>query len=476
MKSNKIVLIIIAIVLVIGIAGGLLAYSIYGKDDSRTASADLTAIYVYMGGNYYLGSTAYVAESTDTTDTFSFYSVSDYAEGDIDYISSSDINVATVSGTNITIITTGVFTLTYVTNVTETNTVAETLNQEYQVVEGVNVADYEHLFYGVEQNLPVVIHNNIALLDPRAVEYAIPHDGEEEALELDASLFGNGYRLDCSRILNLSESSNENPIKVTSNDVVIQDVHFTGIVMEEGQGLDVLETSGRIVKVHKEEDGERLTGIKILHCAMENAHILISIKASDIQIKGCILKNASDSCVSICTTMEGTSNIDVENCAMANSVVSCMTFWNAEDITDPANFIILNISGFLDLYNWKSLANAKIVPGTESVAPLVNPIIKKEMEKEENEDYFYEYDDTNYIHCGIIVISSKIGGHGNHPTMNGFEEVGFEERTYPLPSIATRFLTTCVLYGYNQEVNIMPDEQFGDNEDLYIELLNGRED
>lgn len=159
---------------------------------------------------------------------------------------------------------------------------------------------------------------------------------------------------------------------------------------------------------------------------------------------------------------------------MANSVVSCITFWCMDEITNPDNFVTITFEGFFDCYNWKDTDNARIMPRTEPVEPLVKKIITSNMKKPIYQDYYYQYKQASYVHLAMMIIATP-PSQGNYPEINGLDAIGYQVREFPLPAAAKSLIKTLNVCGYVDNPSISPDESLGDNPKLYQELRYGRD-
>ena len=196
-------------------------------------------------------------------------------------------------------------------------------------------------------------------------------------------------------------------------------------------------------------------------------------------MEGCIVRNASDSTISIETNANGGSKIVMKNNVIANSLTAGIVLWGytsvgkKNDYANPAKFVDLTIEGFLDIYNWKDSENAAIMPATESLADTVNGMVAKEINKDEYDHFFYHKNGKKYVHLGMIVLATT-GLKENKAKINNMDKVDFVTREFPLPKVAEAFCHTCKVIGYENKIGIEPDATIGDNPKIYEELRYGR--
>ena len=466
LSKKKIILICISIVLVATmIPLSIWLINVYKNDGLYSPPIDEENLQVFMDNDYYLGNLSY-SDGITTTSTFSLIDVLGFSAEDEIIINSLNTNIATINASNneITVLSIGDLNLE-INNVT----LGTETEKKIFVIDGINISNFEDFFYAVEQKENIVLHRNINLLNPEEENYAL-EPTNEDYFDLYASLYGNGFEIDCSLILT---DTDDYAFAVKTDNLTIRDTHFFGKKLTAENNIDELDDVGVIISVNGELD-LHIVGTLMENCIIENAHKIVTINYTDITIRGCIIRNAADSCLSIQTNNDGTSNVNIENCAMSNAIVSCMTFWCMDELESDSNFITLNITGFLDIYNWRDIENSKIVPNTESLAGLVNPLIQKWMKEPQYASYYYNYNGKQYIHSAILIISTP-PSKGNSPTINGLSEIGYTKRDFPFPEAAKSFIKTCNICGYIENPPILPDGKMSDNANLYRELRDGRE-
>lgn len=380
--------------------------------------------------------------------------------------SSSNSEIASVEGNVLTVNKIGGFTL-------QMNANGKNSKFPARVVNGVNVFTFEDLYNAVIlKDIPIqqaAIKTYKATSQPN--NFAKP--AKTDQLDIYTSFYGNAYMIDASK------SNTEFfavLFNVKANQVFFYDAYLRGAVPPtEEVELGYYQVGGTLVSFDSTTDN-RVSG-GLLHCVLENGHKVFLVNAADVEVKGSIIRNASDACISIQTNNEGTSNITLENNVLMDAAVAGIVMWCMQNDMIPANYVNLTIKGFLDIYNWKDIEKAKLIPDAEgALADLFNPQIVNEMKKDKYNDYFYitEVDGVKvkYIHSGIIVIAT--GNSKNLPNIKGYEEINFEKRNFPIPSFAEIILKSCDVYGYNKNPNIIPGKKINDNPKIFDELIKGR--
>ncbi|GEM_PF-4677645 len=457
-KAKKVTIAVLTIIFALFLVGGYFSL-VYLKD--RSSAIDENNLQVFMDGDFYLGNQAYT-QGVEKSNTFNLKSVLGYPEQQTVAFESVNNDIATIAGDMITIKATGELNI----KITEKENMIE---KTIFVIEGINIFTFEQLFYAIEQEQTVVLQANIDLQDPTKKEYVLqPSNGN--VFFLKADFYGNGYDIVCAQVL---DGPYDVAFRIKADNLLIKDTHFYGVRPKEDTKLEDLEQSGAILAAESDFN-TYVTGTTLKNCIFENAHRCIFICSTEITIDGCIIRNASDSTISVYTNNYAPSNITIKNCVMANSVVSCITFWCMDNITNTNNFVTVNFEGFFDCYNWKDVDNARIMPRTEPLEPFVKNIITTNMKKPIYQDYYYQYNESSYIHLAIMIIATP-PSKGNYPNINGLELQGYEKRDFPLPSAAKSLIKTLNIYGYVDNPPIKPDGKISDNPKLYQELRSGRQ-
>lgn len=302
-------------------------------------------------------------------------------------------------------------------------------------------------------------------------------------------------------------------IEPTENNakVVFQDVHVTGNDLSnaeggnlfgltaeaiEERGVKLFSGYGSMLNV-KGDDKAKANAI-IKHCVFENGGKVVHIQSSNVDMEGCIVRNAADTAVSIKTESNYKSVINMKNNVIANSLTGGILFYcmdknlTNENAADSWN--TLNIEGFLDIYNWKEEKGLSFLPETEgeSLANIANGIVNSEIPKESYDDLKAQVGDKKYIHFAIIKIRTCDFGQGksyevkkNGSNVNGIENIGYtdskangQDNGFPIPDAASVVMLDIDVWGYygNDKGAVGPTDNFDkiDFNKLYKELVEGR--
>lgn len=328
---------------------------------------------------------------------------------------------------------------------------------ECKVISGVNVTNLQQLLKAV---------NDDKIVTAQQKDIAIPITN---SLKLTTDYYGNGYKL--IRVNN-EDGGNyyyNRLFDISGISVAIRDAHLIGKKIEPNETFTLGEFGiGGILIGFDSADGIRGGGI-VENCILENAQRLIFLNQSDVNIKGCFMRNAADACVSVETSTGKGCNLTMENNVVMDASVAGILFWSSNKNADKDNFANLTVKGFLDIYNWKGMDSAQIVPNSEGIASTVNPIIASALNGNQYDSYMYFIGEKKYIHCGIVAIS--MSGQ-NSPVIKGMES-GYVNRTFPLPSLAKPFIQTCRVIGYDKDPRILP-EKTPDFTTIFADLREGR--
>lgn len=260
----------------------------------------------------------------------------------------------------------------------------------------------------------------------------------------------------------------------------------------EKRGVKIYSNYGELFLVEgamSDDKGRHTAKVKLEHCIFENGHKLVHIAvAGDVDIEGCIVRNASDTAISIGTNPRRKSVINLKNNVVANSytgaiLIYCANNWDGS-YEVPNTWNELNVSGFLDIYNWKNHKGLSFLPETEAGAQIANQIASSVIPSDEYDDLKAKVGKNKYIHFAIIKIATA--APENKSTINGFESVGFTTvdkasngklTAFPIPSIASALINELNVWGYygNDKGDVAPTAKITDNTKLFYELINGRD-
>lgn len=383
-----------------------------------------------------------------------------FGVGDVDLTKAFPEKTVTVSGTNaavngntLTLSAVGDFTLTF-----------DSKDYQATVLEGAkNVATFAEFTAAQKAGEVVCVQSDITDIKAEDVQLT-DYDANNYDVGLKADLYGNGHYICAYEIAKQHVSM----LDVRANDVTIRDLHISGYHAEAGEKLplDTFEDIGG------ENKGcgalVNITGpysATVDHCIIENGHKVVFVREGTLNLKNSLVRNASDTLVSIETSSCDGATVNLENNILASAVVAGVCMWGWTNVSNDDGYITLNIKGFLDIYNWKEGSTAKLMPGTESLANAVNPLVAKEFDKEQYQEYFYKAGGNRFIHVGMVKLcTSKL--KANKATINGDKEVKFERREFPLPGIAKIACNECQVIGYGNsksDVDIEPYDLLKDS-------------
>lgn len=338
---------------------------------------------------------------------------------------------------------------------------------DFEIVSGVNVFNFNDLVDVVQTKQAVILQSDIETAKITTVPSANEESIRDNTLYLYNNLYGNAFKINGTGFLKDENGGVWDALfSVKGKDILIKNVHILGIEIELSEGEDIVlddyADGGSLIKFSADNKEDFPSG-SIENCILEKAHKIVLIHASDVTLKGNIIRDAGDACVSIETSNVRTSNVNMTDNVLIHPQVAGIVFWLWEkNPIKVENYVTLNISGILDIYNWKNEKTAALMPASETYAALVNPIIKKTLAGTEYDDELIMQNGHKWIHIGIVVIST--GGSENLPTINGVSQVTFAKRKFPLPKllqgIVGKILKTTDLYGYQTIERINPEADF----------------
>lgn len=405
----------ILIVLMVVVVVGALVFTLAACNKGMVA--DYTAISIDMGNEYYIGTEGSVDLKKVFPNASSFS-----ATGNI-----------SVSGSTATASRAGIGTLT-----------VDGTEKSVTVVDGVNVTDFAGMKAAFESNKDVVIQT-----------ISIDLDASATTLHFKNSIYGNGCKINANALVGNKEGSHF--LMAEGKDMLIRDLHVSGRNMEEEDNLRVLEGYG-ILLAFEGTVKEAVTA-SLEHCIFENGHKILHFQASEVDVVDTVVRNASDSTYSIRTADNLGSEINFSGTNfISGSITAGITVYGYENI-NPSNgsafdYNVINIEGNLAMYTWREISSITLMPGTESAAGLVNPLITSNLKKKEYEQFMYVNDGEKYIHFAILFLSTNSSNECKH-TLTGYENINFEKREFPMPSIASKFMNTCDVFGYTTADDIV---------------------
>lgn len=412
----------------------------------------------------------------------------------------------------------------------QNSTESKEISRQVKVVDGgVNVSDWKTLSSAIKE--AQVVCMQIAYLAAPVME------GEKvknaSGFELKNDLYGNGCKLNVFEIVCCRNKNSggkftkpylpgNGPVygmtafwitpRQDGKQTVMQDLHIIGndLSTEEGgnlagvsqtiidkRGLNLFSAYGHLIAVEGDnklnEDGEK--GAKaefaLRHCVLENSHKLIHVRHSNMEFTGNIIRNASDTALSVATHANEKSVITSKNNVIANSLTGGVVFYCYDGDISTANaensWNVLKIvkDSFLDIYNWKEQDGLAFMPETESGAEIANPVAKSEIPKTKYDDLKAAVDGKKYIHFAIIKLRTGGGLPINGSVVDGYQSLNYKTSRdkgykdgFPLPGLAASIIKDIDVWGYYNKgddavkpIDILDVETV---ERLYLELKNGR--
>lgn len=405
----------ILIVLMIVVVVGALVFTLAACNKGMVA--DYTAISIDMGNEYFIGTEGSVdlKKIFPNASTFS-------ATGNI-----------SVSGTTATASKSGTGTLT-----------VDGVEKTVTVIDGVNATDYAGMKAGFEAEKDVVLQTTSFDLDASAT-----------TLHFKNSLYGNGCKINANALVSNDDGSHF--LMAEGTNMIIRDLHVSGRDMKEEDNLRELEGYGILLAF--EGTVKDVVTATLEHCIFENGHKILHFQASEVDVVDTVVRNASDSTYSIRTADNMGSEIAFKGKNfISGSITAGITVYGYEGI-DPSNgsafdYNLIDIEGDLAMYTWREISSITLMPGTESAAGLVNPLITSNLKKKEYAQFMYEDGGERYIHFAILFLSTNKTNECKH-ILNGYESINFEKREFPMPSIASKFMNTCDVFGYTTADDIV---------------------
>ena len=290
--------------------------------------------------------------------------------------------------------------------------------------------------------------------------------------------------------------------------IVMQDLHIIGNDMNTGEGgnlagvsdaiiekrgLKLFSNYGYLISLAGEmKDNEPIkANFKLKHCVLENGHQIIHVRNSNMEMEGNIIRNASDTTISIATYANEKSIIKSKNNVIANSITGGVVFYcfdssiSAANADDSWNEFIIEKGSFLDIYNWKLQDGLAFMPETEGGADVANPVAKSEIPKAKYDSLKANVDGQKYIHFAIIKLRTGGGLPQNGSFVTNYKDIGYQTSRdkgypngFPLPGVAAAIIKDIDVWGYyeKRDKDVTPTSSLNQEtvEKLYQELRDGR--
>lgn len=366
-----------------------------------------------------------------------------------------------------------------------------------QAIEGAyNVTNYDDMIKHINEGHDVVLH---------AKEFTMT--AEIGTIELRSDIYGNGLILDANAVAKAGNDA----IRIPENDEVVKvyDLWITGKKdLDKNDTIKSFNDYSSMIKVVS-TDPNKSAKAEIKHCILENGHKVLHVeKNADVTVEGSIIRNASDTTISVGTFANLKNKLYLKNNVIASSLTSGINVYCYDGAIDESNaansWAEVTIDGFLDVYNWKSTKNLAFIPDSEGeyIARIANrvagaeilPLDKNAQFKvtlDEENEYFDEKEDehpeknprlvTNqYIHLAITKIATA--SIGRNEAVIKYVNKDVENRNelkdleLPLSTTAKMILKQGHAWGYmnNNKAQVKVHDTINTNSNIFNELINGR--
>ena len=420
----------------------------------------------------------------------------------------SDTTLATISGTTLTALKAGNSRMTY-TMLNEDGTVVDdgegnpVVNEiNIHVLDGYTNVTWDELYTAVMVDASVAnVCVQAELTATAGKNFKFVPEGERGYENADPSpdtlnLYGNVLMWDTSALT--TAGAPVFTVEWCSKTLNVTDVYMRGSVPVQGEdgSVDLSQFEGGGAFFSGTGSNDVTPVLNVTHCLVENSQKLITVKSSTLNLKGSIVRNGADALVAAQTEAGSKgATVNVENCVLANSVVSGIILWGTveKNATDQ-DYCTVNLKGFVDFYVWKNRETTKLMPSndTSGLADAVNYAISQNITSEDYDGFFAMQEGTgaeDYAHqyLNVCIIRLASGGKlGNASKVNGAEANTLYTDKFPLPNlgpIIDAILRTCDLYTvapsdvtFTDKTSwLNPTATMADNPNLNHDLNYGRE-
>lgn len=359
-----------------------------------------------------------------------------------------------------------------------------------------NVTTYDDMVAKIKEGKDVVVH---------AKEFTMTT--EIGTITLKSNLYANGLLLDAEAVGKAGSAA----IVIPANEerILVSDLYVTG--KKELDKDDTIKTFNNYsAMIHiKGDDNNNTAKARLKHCFLENGHKVLHIEsAADVEVEGCIIRNAADTTVSIGTFANAKNKVYMKNNVIASSLTSGVNVYcysndiNAGNADTAWGEVIFD--GFLDVYNWKSTNNLAFIPDSEGefIASIANNVAGMEIRpldkntefkvtlEEENPDFDPNEKESNknpkmvknqYIHLAITKIATAKNISTNDTVIRFINDTvkdrnQLQEAKLPLPDAAKIIIKEGYAWGYfnNNNGQVKIHDTITSNKNIFKELVNGR--
>lgn len=277
------------------------------------------------------------------------------------------------------------------------------VRRKFKVVNAVSCTAYDDLKFAAENGYNISLANNIT------------YDSGDKSLECSGKIYGNGFILDATK---MDKPTSQEPVFLLTG----EDILLSNIVIRCDDLANINKPNGMSgvpIIIGKNDQSFRSTA-RIEFSVLGNAFWGLEAHNTDLTMEGCIIRNISNIGLQFATeyneNMEdgsGYCNVTMENNIISNVIapaISCTTKDNLPDGSTIPKQGKLEVDGFLDVYNWQDLTSANMldrsITGIESfdsmLSKVLRDMLKKELVKEQYDDYVIRKDDEYFLHLGII--------------------------------------------------------------------------
>ncbi len=213
-------------------------------------------------------------------------------------------------------------------------------------------------------------------------------------------------------------------VRITTGNVKISNVILRACEVGDVMMNDAADTQGLdgscviMESADYNNNALRMTDVFLEYSIIENAGTPFRTYNADYTLNGCIVRNASETAIAVRAKRDETgvmySHININNCIFSNMLGTAMSaqfkdycdgspeqIAEVEQLVAEGKTIIINQTGFWDIYNWQPTNVLNLIPGIDDV---VNGMIRAALEEsDEFREYSRFYDNTEYFHLGFIV-------------------------------------------------------------------------
>lgn len=353
---------------------------------------------------------------------------------------------------------------------------------ELKVTDGISVTTYAAMKRAAEvEKKTVCMASNIQRFDGG--------DGDRSSsVEVSENFYGNYYLF--SGTAGQYAPGTEYPlIRIVNDNVLVSNVRFraneVGEEINDSEGVENLNGVCFIVGYKFGDYSRHYQNVRIEYSIIENARICGRSYGADLTIDGCIIRNSYETGIYIKASMDANgvlySHVTLNNNVMSNLFGMGMSLhysgydsgYGNKELADAAvqrnENIVLNQTGFLDIYNWQNSNALSLLPQgifSAEVQAAVDMLIQIAVTSGDGlKKYSVVHDNLEYLHLGFMA-SGLVSD--NIYAVTNFEDSRFKCLTaQELAGVSLPFY----LYTYGKEPGqILPDSTYKVNERLFAYL------